>query len=192
MAQLIGEKTFLRRFEDRMSDAEIARLYAWSRDTELLRWSGGTPTALSESEFREHVRGERLYGPTNRRMFLMFARDTLELIGRIGIFAIDWNRRDAELGVVIGAREYHNRGYGRDATYTLLHHLFTSSSLNLIYLYTFQENVRAQRAFAAAGFRVTERGPRFTPDVGEFDGVKMEITRQEFLEHKMQEIETHK
>ncbi|MCC7161326.1 MAG: GNAT family N-acetyltransferase [Anaerolineae bacterium] len=192
MTLIYGEKTFLRRFEDRMSDAEISRLYAWSRDTELLRWSGGTPTALSESEFRDHVRGERLYGPTNRRMYLLFVRDTLELIGRIGVFAIDWNRRDAELGVVIGAREYQNRGYGRDATRTLLHHLFTTSSLNLIYLYTFRENVRAQHAFAAVGFRVTERGPRFTPDVGEFDGVKMEITRQEFLAHEFQDAETPK
>ena len=192
MTLIYGEKTFLRRFEDRMSDAEIARLYAWSRDAELLRLSGGTPTALSESEFRDHVRGERLYGPTNRRMFLLFARDTLELIGRIGIFAIDWNRRDAELGVVIGANDYQNRGYGRDATRTLLQHLFTSSSLHLIYLYTFQENVRAQHAFAAAGFRITERGPRFTPDVGEFNGVKMEITRSEFMEKEIQEIETHK
>lgn len=191
MTLIYGHKTFLRRFEDRMSDAEIARLYAWSRDTELLQLSGGTPTDLSESEFRDHVRSERLYGPTNRRMFLMFARDTMELIGRIGIFAIDWNRRDAELGVVIGAREYQNRGYGRDAARTLLRHLFTSSSLNLIYLYTFQENVRAQHAFAAAGFRVTERGPRFTPDVGEFNGVKMEITRQDFLEHETQQTKAH-
>jgi len=181
MAIVYGEKTFLRRFEDRMSDAEISRLYEWSRDRDLLRQSGGTPTELTENEFREHVRGERLYGPTNRRMFLMFARDSLELIGRIGIFAIDWNRRDAEMGVVIGARTFQNRGYGRDAVRTLLRHLFTTSSLNSIYLYTFAENTRARRAFTAAGFRTTEQGPRYTPDVGEFDGVRMEITRQEFL-----------
>lgn len=185
MTVIYGEKTFLRRFEDRMSDAEIARLYEWSRDDELLRWSGGTRTDLDEVEFREHVRGERLYGPTNRRMYLVFARDTMELIGRLGIFAIDWDRRDAEMGVVIGARAYQNRGYGRDATRTLLHHLFTSSSLNMIYLYTFVDNVRARRAFAAVGFRVTEQGRRFTPDVGEFEGVRMELTRQEFLEQEL-------
>ena len=86
------------------------------------------------------------------------------------------------MGVVIGDRAYQNRGYGRDATRTLLHHLFTTSSLNSIYLYTFADNARAQRAFAAAGFHETEHGPRFTLDVGEFEGVKMEITRQEFLE----------
>ncbi|TAH49083.1 MAG: N-acetyltransferase [Chloroflexota bacterium] len=184
MPIIYGEKTFLRRFEERMSDAEIARLYEWSCDQELLRQSGGTPTTLTESEFREHVRGERLYGPTNRRMFLLFARDTLELIGRIGIFSIDWNRRDAEMGVVIGARAYQDRGYGRDAVHTLLRHLFTTSSLNAIYLYTFADNVRAQHSFAAVGFRVTERGPRFTPELGEFSGIKMEITRQEFLERE--------
>lgn len=160
----------------------MARLYEWSRDPELLRWSGGTPTVLSFAEFRDHVRGERLFGPTNRRMFLLFARDTLEFIGRIGVFAIDWNRRDGELGIVIGERAYQNRGYGRDATRTLLHHLFTVSSLDVIYLYTFANNVRARRSFAAVGFRATEQGPRFTPEVGEFEGVKMEITRREFLE----------
>jgi RimJ/RimL family protein N-acetyltransferase len=186
MAIIYGEKTFLRRFEDRMSDAEIARLYEWSRDAELLRQSGGSPIELTESEFREHVRGERLFGPTNRRMYLVFARDTLELIGRCGIFAIDWNRRAAELGIVIGARAYQDRGYGRDATRTLLHHLFTTSSLHQIYLYTFADNLRARRSFAAVGFRMTDQGPRFTPDIGEFHGVKMEITRDEFLAREKQ------
>ena len=190
MPIVYGEKTFLRRFEDRMSDAEIARLYEWSRDKELLEQSGGTPTSLTETEFREHVRGERLYGPTNRRMFLLFARDSLELIGRIGIFGIDWERRDAEMGIVIGAREFQNRGYGRDAVRTLLHHLFTTSSLNSIYLYTFEDNERARHSFAAAGFRVTEVGRRFTPDVGEFQGVRMELTRQEFLALEAGQVES--
>jgi len=43
MTMIWGEKTGLRRFEDRMSDAEIARLYQWSQDEEALRWSGGSP-----------------------------------------------------------------------------------------------------------------------------------------------------
>lgn len=191
MTALYGTKIFMRRFEDRMSDAEIARLYEWSRDPELLRLSGGTVTELDLEEFREHVRGERLFGPTNRRMFLIFARENLELIGRLGIFALDWNRRDAELGIIIGERAYQNRGYGRDAVRTLLRHLFTSSSLNLIYLYTFAENERAQHTFATVGFRVTAQGPRFTPDIGEFQSVKMELTRAEFLELELARAAPH-
>ncbi len=181
MTLIYGTKTFLRRFEDRMSDAEIARLYEWSRDPELLRLSGGTVTDLDWDEFREHVRGERLFGPTNRRMFLIFARENLELVGRTGIFAIDWNQRQAELGIMLGERAYQNRGYGRDAVSALLHHLYTTSSLDLIYLYTFADNARAQHAFAAAGFHATWQGARFTFGLGEFESVRMEITRAEFL-----------
>lgn len=192
MSFIYGYKTLLRRFEDRMSEAEIAKLYEWSRDPELLSLSGGSPTDLSLSEFREHLRGERLYGPSNRRMFLVFARDTLELIGRIGVFAIDWNARDAEMGIVIGERAYWSRGYGRDSVQTLLRHLFSSSSLNMVYLITFADNLRAQRAFAAAGMRVTDTGPRFTPDVGEFEGVRMEITRREFMQLDFKQVENQK
>jgi RimJ/RimL family protein N-acetyltransferase len=192
MSYIYGYKTLLRRFEERMSEAEISKLYDWSRDPELLSLSGGTPTDLTLSEFREHLRGERLYGPSNRRMFLVFARDTMELIGRIGVFAIDWNSRDAEMGVVIGERAYWNHGYGRDTVQTLLRHLFSSSSLNLVYLITFANNLRAQRAFTAAGFRVTDIGPRFTPDVGEFEGVRMEITRQEFMQWDLEQVEHQK
>ncbi|MCG3141182.1 MAG: hypothetical protein HDKAJFGB_02397 [Anaerolineae bacterium] len=180
MSLIYGAKTFLRRFQDRMSDAEIARLYEWSRDPELLRLSGGTVTDLTWDEFREHVRGERLYGPTNRRMFLIFARENLELIGRTGIFGIDWNQRQAELGIMIGERAYQNRGYGRDAVSALLYHLYSSSLLDLIYLYTFADNARAQHAFAAAGFHATWQGSRFTFGLGEFESVRMEITRAEF------------
>lgn len=189
MSFIYGYKTLLRRFEDRMSDAEIAKLYEWSRDPELLHLSGGSPTDLTLSEFREHLRGERLYGPSNRRMFLVFARDTMELIGRIGVFAIDWNSRDAEMGIVIGERAYWNRGYGRDAVQTLLRHLFSSSSLNVVYLITFADNLRAQHAFTAAGFRETDKGMRFTPDVGEFEGVRMEITRKEFMQLDYSQLE---
>lgn len=233
MRLIWGEKTGLRRFEERMTDAEMLKLYEWSRDEEVLRWSGGSPTDLSLADFREHLHAERLYGPTNRRAFLIFAasalprdhsaqshsrthsnlgpaldpgihtespaaqagslgpenysegpeesevgaHNQLELIGRLGIFGIDWDKREGELGIVIGVKEYWGRGFGRDAVRTLIRHLFTTSSLERIYLYTFVDNVRAQRSFAAAGFHVVDHGRRFTPEVGEFDGVQMEISR---------------
>jgi RimJ/RimL family protein N-acetyltransferase len=40
--------------------------------------------------------------------------------------------------------------------------------------------VRAQRCFAACGFRDIGNARRFSPDIGEFDGIEMEITRREF------------
>ncbi len=183
MKLIYGEKVGLRRFEERMTDAEISRLYRWGRDEQVLRWSGGSPTDLSEYEFREHIRAERLYGPTNRRAYLVFARephDKLELIGRLGIFAIDWDKKEGELGIVIGEKAYWGQGYGRDAVHTVVRHVFMTSSLNRVYLYTFADNLRAQRAFTAAGFHEVGRGRRYTPDIGEFEGVEMQVLRSDF------------
>ncbi len=177
-----GEKTGLRPFEDRLTDNEVARVYRWSSDAEVLRWSGGTPTELSLNEFKERLRNDRGFSPNNRRAYYIVTRSG-ELIGRIGCFAIDWDERKAEMGIVIGEHAYWAQGYGRDAVTTLLRHMFETTSLNSINLYTFPDNVRAQRCFAACGFRVLGRARRFSPDLGEFDGVEMAITREEFWEH---------
>ncbi|MBI4790193.1 MAG: GNAT family N-acetyltransferase [Chloroflexi bacterium] len=175
-----GDRIGLRRFEDYLTDAQIARVYRWSCDRELLRWSGGTPTELTLSEFRDRLRGDSHFGPNHRRAFFIVTR-TGELIGRVGCFAIDWDEHEAELGIVIGETAYWGQGYGREAILTMLRHLFQTTSLERINLFTFNDNVRAQRCFAACGFRTVGAVRRFSPDVGEFDGVEMEITRREFL-----------
>ncbi|MDE3088805.1 MAG: GNAT family N-acetyltransferase [Chloroflexota bacterium] len=178
-----GDKIGLRPFEETLTEEEIARVHRWSSDENILRWSGGAPTDLTLPEFRERLLGERGYVPDHRRAFFIITRDG-ELIGRIGIFAIDWDTHEGELGIVIGESAIWGQGYGRDAIQTLLRHVFATTPLERIHLYTFPENVRAQRCFVAAGFRTIGNARRFSPDIGEFDGIEMEITRREFLEAK--------
>jgi [ribosomal protein S5]-alanine N-acetyltransferase len=175
-----GDRVGLQPFEDDLTDDEIGRVYKWSRDDELLRLSGGTPTELSFEEFRDRLRSDRYHGPSNRRSFFIITRSG-ELIGRIGCFAIDWDNKEGELGIVLGEHAFWGQGYGRDAIITLLRYLFQTTSLERINLFTYQDNVRAQRCFAAAGFSTVGTARRFSPDVGEFDGVEMDISRREFL-----------
>lgn len=183
MTVIWGKLTGLRPFEAPLTDDEIARVYRWSRDEELLRWSGGVPTDLTREEFGERLRGERGGSLDNRRAFFIVTRAGA-LIGRIGCFAIDADGRRGELGIVIGERAYWGQGYGRDAVTTLLRHLFETTSLEHIHLFTYPDNLRAQRCFAACGFRTVGTVRRFSPEVGEYDGIEMAITRREFLEHQ--------
>ena len=118
-----GDRIGLRRFEEYLTDAQIARVYRWSCDPELLRWSGGTPTELTLDEFGDRMRRDRSYATSNRLAFLIVTRAG-ELIGRVGCFAIDWEHNEAELGIVIGETAYWGRGHGRDAILTMLRHLF--------------------------------------------------------------------
>jgi RimJ/RimL family protein N-acetyltransferase len=164
-------------FEEPLTDAEIARVYRWSKDESVLRWSGGIPTELSFPEFAERLRNEQRHPLDNRIAFFIVNRND-ELIGRIGVFAIDWNKREGELGIVIGETTEWNKGYGRQAIRLLLQHLFASTTLERIILYTFTDNLRAQHCFAACGFRAIGTARRFSPDIGEYDGIEMEITRQ--------------
>lgn len=176
-----GEKIGLRPFEDALSDPEIERVYRWSRDQALLQWSGGNPIEITLAEFTARIRHEGAHPPTDRRMFFVVSREG-ELIGRIGCFALDESCREGELGIVIGERAYWGMGYGRDTITTFLAHLFSTTPLERINLYTYPENVRAQKCFAACGFRNLGASRRLSSDLGEFEGLEMEITRQEFFE----------
>lgn len=177
-----GEKSGLRRLEDRLNEAELQRMYEWANDEELLRWSGGSRYKLGFEEFRQNFESEQRWGPINRRSFLILRRDTRELIGRVGLFSIDWDRKQGELGIIIGEKRLWGQGYGRDAIVTFLRHIFRTSSINRVFLFTFDDNTRAQHSFAACGFRVVRATRRFLPEQGEFDGYEMEITRGEFLD----------
>lgn len=179
-----GEKIGLRRFEERLSEAEQRRVYEWSRDIELLRWSGGSRLDLTFADFQDHLDGEQRWGPSNRRAFFIIRRDNQELIGRLGLFSIDWDKRQGELGIIIGEKKNWGQGYGRDAIQTFLNYIFRTSSIERIYLFTFPDNERAQRAFAASGFRPIRVAQRYVSGIGEFDGLEMEITRREYLERE--------
>ncbi|MBM3128924.1 MAG: GNAT family N-acetyltransferase [Chloroflexi bacterium] len=176
----------IRPFEDPISDDEAARVYRWCCDESLLRWSGGVPSDLSLAEFAERLRNDQRDFLDQRRVFFIFTRDQ-RIIGRIGVFAIDWARRDGELGIVIGEPTEWGKGYGTRAVALLLHHLFETTPLERVYLFTYPENIRAQRCFASAGFRTLGATQRFLPELGARAGIEMEITRREFNERSFGE-----
>ena len=72
-------------------------------------------------------------------------------IGDLGLFNIDWRIRSAELGIVIGAKEYWDQGYGTEAVCLILEHSFKTLNLNRISLMVYETNSRAIRAYEKAG-----------------------------------------
>ena len=183
---LRGRKVILRSYEDGFTDDELARIYRWSRDEEVLRWSGGSPTPLTFEEFKERFKRERLRPDPRREIFAIFTPEG-ELIGRVGCFAIDRKEGQAELGIVIGEKDYWGQGYGSDAVITFLQHIFETEGLQRVYLFTFTHNLRAQRCFAKCGFKRMGVVRRFSVELGEHEGVEMEIRREEFEQLRQQD-----
>jgi RimJ/RimL family protein N-acetyltransferase len=157
---LTGQKVTLR--EKRMTDA--ADDYAWRCDADLARLDAVAPLRMSFREYSYYYNDEIQYGGARRRRF---AIDTLEgkHIGNCMYYDIDDATRQAELGIMIGNREYWGQGYGTDAVTTLVRHVFEETILERIFLHTLDWNHRAQRCFEKCGFvtcgQVNRRGSDF-------------------------------
>ncbi len=109
------------------------------------------PLSLAEEEaWYESV----LKSPAEERPLMIEARmgDAWIPIGDLGLHHIDWRVREAEVGIVIGEKEYWNRGYGTEAMRLMLAHGFNTLNLNRIFLKVYETNPRAIRSYEKAGF----------------------------------------
>jgi len=108
-----------------------------------------------------------------------------EPIGNCGVFAIDWRIRQAEFGIVIGAKQHWNKGYGTEALSLILQHCFETLNLNRLYLRVYENNPRAIRAYEKAGLTIEGRLRHSHYDKGEYvDVILMSILRSEWQEKK--------
>ncbi len=89
----------------------------------------------------------------------VFGIETLEgqLIGNVGLHAMDRKDRCAELGIVIGEKSFWNRGYGTEAVSTLLRFAFDELNLHRVQLRVYEYNERAIRCYQKCGFRMEGR-----------------------------------
>jgi RimJ/RimL family protein N-acetyltransferase len=74
-------------------------------------------------------------------------------IGSVGLHSIDWKNRSAELGIVIGEKEYWGQGCGTDTIRALLGLGFREMNLHRIFLRVNEDNARGIRCYEKAGFQ---------------------------------------
>ncbi len=143
-----GRRVVLRR--KRMAD--VVEDYAWRADEELARFDAAPPLRLPFADFARHWEMDMRFSDVPQRN-LAIEDEAGQRIGNVMYYNLDRWRKEAEIGISIGRREYWGRGYGSDAVRALARHLFRTTDLRRLYLHTLDWNVRAQRAFQKAGFR---------------------------------------
>jgi len=170
-----GKKVVLRekRIEDTPDD------YTWRTDNELARLDATRPLSMSYDEYLRYVRDEFRYTNTSSKRL---AIDTLDgrHIGNCMYYDLDLRRRQAEIGIMLGDRDYWSKGYGTNSVETLVAYLFRSTPLDRIYLHTLEWNHRARRSFAKAGLRELKSVHRSGQDF-----ILMEILRPEWDEIRL-------
>ena len=157
--------------------------YIWRTDPELAQLDATPLLTTTFSQYLSDYADELHHSSSIRRRF---AVETLEgkHIGNCSYYNIDETKGEAELGIMIGNRDYWDRGYGADTVTTLVNYIFHQTKLKRIYLKTLDSNIRAQECFKKCGFT-----PYGHLNRDGYNFVLMEINRKQWQEQQI-EVET--
>ena len=156
--------------EKRLEDAPAD--YQWRVDEELSSLDATSPLRMSYASYLRIYEDELRHPvPWSKR----YAVDALngKMIGNCMYYDINTPQGEAELGIMIGDKDYWNQGYGSDVVNTFMAHIFTATPLSRIYLHTLTWNNRAQKSFEKCGFIALKQVRR-----SGYDFILMELRKE--------------
>jgi RimJ/RimL family protein N-acetyltransferase len=170
-SELYGGRIILR--DKRSDDAEND--YRWRSDPELARLDAAIPLTMSFERYLKLFEDQMKYPTPGSHHYSI---DTLDdrFIGNCMYYDMDTVNLEAELGIVIGDRDYWSDGYGYDAVTTLLDHMFNARKLKRVYLHTLEWNGRAQKSFSKCGFNAVRPVRRMAHDF-----ILMDVLRDDWF-----------
>jgi RimJ/RimL family protein N-acetyltransferase len=142
-----GKKVRIRAIEK----TDIDEIMKWVNDREVM---DNLIMRYPVSRYQEEKWIEKALDDPNpgNKVFALETKDGVYL-GGIGLHRIDWENRNAEAGIVIGKKEYWNKGYGTDAMFTILDFAFSRMNLHRVYLKVYDFNLRGIKSYEKCGFR---------------------------------------
>jgi RimJ/RimL family protein N-acetyltransferase len=175
---IYGERIRLRA----MTREDLPLFTAWLNDPEVIQGlMQHLPFALEEEErwYEKMLDLPRVEHP----LVIEIPSETKgwETIGNCSLMNVDWRVRQAEFGIVIGAKQHWNKGYGTESLRLVLRHAFETLNLNRVYLRVFENNSRAIRSYEKAGLQIEGRMRQGHYKQGQYvDVIFMSILRSEW------------
>jgi RimJ/RimL family protein N-acetyltransferase len=160
---------------------DVQKFHEWVNDPEVTRNLGlYLPMSMQDETTWFEGLGKR--DPNEKPLAIEIRKGKAwKLIGNCGAFGIDNVSRSAELGIMIGAKEEWNKGYGSEAMTLLLQHGFETLNLHRLFLRVYEENVRAVRSYEKAGFVFEGKLRQAVYKHGNYDDVLiMSVLRSEW------------
>ncbi len=144
---ITGNKIRLR--EKKLSD--VRNDYQWQADPELSRLDAAPTLDMSFSVYLLDYSSVLHHNDHHRYPLAIETLDGKH-IGNCTCYDIDEKKGEAQLGIMIGDKDYWDKGYGSDAINTMVDHIYQTSGFSRLYLKTLDWNTRAQQCFIKSGF----------------------------------------
>lgn len=143
--KIVGEKVYL----SPISVDDTEAFLKWINDEEVTVYLTALPdiySLLKEEDFVEKT-------AKDNNTFSIVDKQTDKLIGNCSYFGESFINRTAEIGIMIGEKDYWSKGYGSDALKLLLDFGFRVRNYNSLTLRVLAINKRAIACYEKVGFK---------------------------------------
>lgn len=146
MSILYGDKIYLKilSVED-VSDAYVS----WMNDYEIVKYTESRFYPQTKEAVKQFV---IRMGNENNTLFGIFTKNNKAHIGNIKLGSINWIHRYADIGIIIGDKEYWGQGIATEAIGLVVEYAFKQLNLHKLIAAAYQYNTGTVKAFKKNGF----------------------------------------
>jgi len=142
-----AQKIYLRT----LTEEDVSKKYcSWINDPEVNKYLDTKQATIED--LKSFVR-ER-YNDSNCVFLGIFLKNSDIHIGNIKLDQIDFKDKVANIGILIGEKDYWSKGFATEALKTLINYAFNNLNLHEIRLNIYEQNFSARRAYEKSGLFV--------------------------------------
>jgi RimJ/RimL family protein N-acetyltransferase len=163
---LIGGDVVMKYYEDieimirDIKKEDAASLFTWWVDKELNKYDPRPLPSNSEELLKECISFCKRFDTeiindnekARRYKYFIIADKNDYPIGAVNFFSIDMEKRQGEMGVLIGDKRYWRKGIASKAVNAAVEYIFNNMSIDRIYIETGENNLPAIKLFTKTGF----------------------------------------
>lgn len=149
MLTLYGDAVFLRALEP----GDFDLVFSVENNEEFWEISTNS-TPYSRQIIKEYLANAHRDIYEVKQLRLVICRNDKTPVGLIDLFDFEPKHRRAAVGILISNKEDRGKGFGREALGLLCSYSFNHLALNQVYANVGIDNVRSQKLFENAGFKL--------------------------------------
>jgi len=163
-----------------LKEEHLDKYTSWINDLEVSQFITHFGRVLTREEEKEWYRSQ---AENDEPSFTIYCLKDDKPIGNCGLHNINRENDHAEMGIMLGEKEYWNRGLGTEAVRLITDYGFTVLNLHGIGLAVKDFNDRARKVYEKVGYRIAGRVRDFYKTDGNYyDEIIMDILREEFYD----------
>ncbi len=178
-----GNRMYLRGLTERDLEGDW---YRWFNDVEVTYFQdkGYFPNTLE----KQTVYYETIKNSNSDVVLAIIDATTDKHIGNVGLHQISWIHRTAELGIVIGEKEFWGKGFGKQAWRLITQYGFETLNLHKIYATVLTGNQPSLACAFASGYKIEGTQEEQIYKHGRyFDLILVGLTRSSWFDSKVED-----